>query len=159
MSGTLNIHESQENRDHKADDAIDSIFRPLSWHDMSASAALLVRSLQQIALQVNFLEQGYILRSYILRSHDKILMTSVNNYKQKSVSGLRGSSNPTIFNASPSEPTSAAEVRPFSDTCLDIPDLRDQAVKEYSDWQQSYIGDETLKTDLAKLLGWLWRMI
>jgi hypothetical protein len=52
--------------------------------------------------------------------------------------------------ASSSEPTPAAEVRPFGDTCLDIPGLRDHAVKEYSEWQQSNVGDEILRAEFAK---------
>lgn len=51
---------------------------------------------------------------------------------------------------SSSEPTPAAEVRPFGDTCLDIPGLRDHAIKEYSEWQQSNVGDEALKAEFAE---------
>jgi hypothetical protein len=33
---------------------------------------------------------------------------------------------------------------------LDIPGLRDIAVHRYSDWQQSKVGDETLKAEFRK---------
>jgi hypothetical protein len=51
--------------------------------------------------------------------------------------------------ASSNEPT-PSEVRPFGNTCLDIPGPRDLAVKEYSEWQQSNVVDEKLKTEFGK---------
>jgi hypothetical protein len=34
--------------------------------------------------------------------------------------------------------------------CLEIPGLRDLAVAEYSDWQQSQVNDEKLKAEFRK---------
>lgn len=43
-----------------------------------------------------------------------------------------------------------APVRLLCSTCLDIPGPRDLAVKEYSEWQQSKVVDETLKAEFRK---------
>lgn len=47
-------------------------------------------------------------------------------------------------------PTSAMGPEKIPAVCLDIPGLRDLAVAEYSDWQQSYVNDERLKAEFRK---------
>ena len=48
------------------------------------------------------------------------------------------------------EPTPAADVRPCGNICFTVPGLRDKAVREYSEWQQSNVGDERLKAEFRK---------
>ncbi len=52
--------------------------------------------------------------------------------------------------SSSTEPTPAADVRPCGNICFTIPGLRDEAVREYSEWQQSNVGDERLKAEFRK---------
>lgn len=47
-------------------------------------------------------------------------------------------------------PLSTEDVPVRDSGCLDIPGLRDVAVEEYSDWQQSQVGNETLKAEFRK---------
>jgi hypothetical protein len=114
---------------------------------------------------INFVEQGNILRTYddIPEAIREQLYTEERQRLERQpksnnmstpfppiniTSVLPQSHQSPIVNSS--EPTPAAEVRPFGDTCLDIPGLRDQAVKEYSEWQQSNVCDETQKADFRK---------
>lgn len=54
----------------------------------------------------------------------------------------------SIPSASP--PLSAQTVAMQDSGCLNIPGLRDVAVEEYSDWQQSQVGNEILKGEFRK---------
>jgi hypothetical protein len=52
--------------------------------------------------------------------------------------------------ASSADPVTASVRSSLGAGCLDISGLRNFAVKEYNEWQQSKVGDEALKMELQK---------
>ena len=137
---------------------------PHCWRDPFGKKHYKLRTHHLKAL-IKFVEEGHVLRTYDDVPDDirEQLITeecqrlerqpkstgSTPSFPPINITNVLPQSHPSPMPTS-SDMTPPATVQPLGSTCLDIPGLRDLAVKAYSEWQQTNVVDEELKAEFRK---------